>query len=144
MIANLRYALGVVAETLHHVYFFNVSAPRMPEMDGGNSELQNNTKESQDPRASDTHSPQSDSVAKDVNCEADTDVALENLPTTEREEVIQLLHTAKLICTTFSTSGPLLYLLKQIVRRFGFSFFRKIVKFYSWLVPKNLLWTGEV
>ena len=113
------------------------------EINSGNSEPQNNTG-SPDSSVSDIGSPQSDPNAKNVGCEDDTDAALESLPTTERDAVEQLLHTANLICTTFSTSGPLLYLLKQIVRRFGFSSFKNIVKFHPWLVPNNLLWTGEV
>jgi hypothetical protein len=144
MIASLRYALGVVAEILHRHCFI---AQQMPEEDSSNGESQYDKDVSEECLSAvpTIVSPQTDVNAKesDMDCKVDLDDT-KVAPITEREAVVQLLHTAKSICTISSTSGPLLYLLKQIVRRFGFTLFRKIVKFHPWLVPKTLFWAGEV
>ena len=63
---------------------------------------------------------------------------------TEEDPAVQLLHAASSLCRGSSTSGPLHYLIKQIVRQFGFSFLRKIVKVQPWIIPEGLTWTEEV
>ena len=63
---------------------------------------------------------------------------------TEEDPAVQLLHAASSLCQGSSTSGPLHYLIKQIVRQFGFSFLRKIAKAQPWIIPEGVLWTEEV
>ena len=53
----------------------------------------------------------------------------------------QLLLAAQSIC---KKTGPGNYLLKLIVRQYGFSFLRWLVKTHPWVVPSSLIWTGEV
>lgn len=65
------------------------------------------------------------------------------LDVVKEDTAVQLLQSAKLICTS-STSGPLYYLIRQIVRQFGFSSLRSIVKIHPWVIPEGLNWTGEV
>ena len=62
---------------------------------------------------------------------------------TEEDPAVQLLHAASSLGRGSSTSGPLHYLIKQIVRQFGFSFLRKIVKVQPWIIPEGLTWTTE-
>ena len=63
---------------------------------------------------------------------------------TEEDPAVQLLHAASSLCRGSSTTGPLHYLIKQIVRQFGFSFLRKIAKAQPWIIPEGLSWTEEV
>ena len=53
----------------------------------------------------------------------------------------QLLLAAQSIC---KKSGPGNYLLKLIVRQYGFSFLRRLIKTHPWVVPSSLMWTEEV
>lgn len=55
---------------------------------------------------------------------------------------IQLI--AQSINETSITAGPSHYLLKLIVRQFGPSFLKKLVKSHSWVVPGYLMWNEEV
>ena len=56
----------------------------------------------------------------------------------------QLLLAAQSTCRAPPTAGPSHYLLKLIVRQFGFSFLRKLVKVHPWVIPQGITWTGEV
>ena len=58
-----------------------------------------------------------------------------------RDCASQLLLAAQSIC---KEAGPGNYLLKLIVRHYGFSFLRRLVKTHHWVVPSSLRWTGEV
>ena len=62
----------------------------------------------------------------------------------EADPAAQLLLAAQLVCQASLTVGPSHYLLKLIVRQFGFSFLRKLVKVHPWVIPQDLTWTGEV
>lgn len=62
----------------------------------------------------------------------------------EADPATQLLLAARSACGTSLTAGPSHYLLKLIVRQFGFSFLRKLVKVHPWVIPQGLTWTGEV
>ena len=61
----------------------------------------------------------------------------------KRNTAVQLLESAKSLCAS-STSGPLHYLIRQIVRHFGFSSLRGIVEVHPWVIPESFNWTGEV
>ena len=56
----------------------------------------------------------------------------------------QLLLAAQSTCRASLTAGPSHYLLKLIVRQFGFSFLRKLVKVHPWVIPQGITWTGQV
>ena len=62
----------------------------------------------------------------------------------EADPATQLLLAAQSTCRAPPTAGPSHYLLKLIVRQFGFSFLRKLVKVHPWVIPQDLMWTGEV
>ena len=60
-----------------------------------------------------------------------------------RDPASQLLLAAQFICKE-TGPGPGNYLLKLIVRQYGFTFLRRLVKNHPWVVPSSLRWTGEV
>ena len=61
----------------------------------------------------------------------------------DQDPAVQLLEAAGSLCRASSTSGPLHYLIKQIVRQFGFSFLRKIAKAQPWVV-RGVMCTEQV
>ena len=62
----------------------------------------------------------------------------------EADPATQLLLAAQSACEMSLTAGPSHYLLKMIVRQFGFSFLRKLVKVHPWVIPQGITWTGQV
>lgn len=56
----------------------------------------------------------------------------------------QLLLAAQSACHVSLTVGPSNYLLKLIVRQFGFFFLRKLVKVHPWVIPKDIMWKEKV
>lgn len=69
--------------------------------------------------------------------------------------IVNLMHTAKDVCTdpainytdesgNVDVTGPVLYLLKQLFRRFGRTCLLNAVKDHRWIIPENLRTEDEV
>ena len=50
----------------------------------------------------------------------------------------------KAVQSVCKNPNPSQYLLKVVIRQFGFSFLKKLVKTHPWVIPVNISWSEEV
>lgn len=73
----------------------------------------------------------------------------------QTSQVEQLLQAAKVVCSNavvnmidrsgqHDTTGPSVYLMRVLVRRYGRSSLEKVASAYSWVIPEELTCTQEV
>lgn len=158
-VANIRYVLMIVAGLLHReARKANAMIPAASNGNKSDDDRSNGNKsddDESDGNKSDNNGSNGNKSDDESNGNKLDNDELMNFTEQQDQQVVEaqnltdaskqkLLKNVQSFCKSSSVVGPSHYLLKLVVRQFGFSFLKELVRIHSWVIPKDISWSEEV